>query len=430
MSKKIQGPVDEKQLWHGTSKESSEAICRQNFDFRISGSNVGTLYGQGSYFANNASYSDKYSRPESNIRRMFLVRVLVGSFVKGKPEYKRPPPKDPNEPLGDLHDACVDNELNPSIYVVFDKSQAYPEYLIEYKRSSDPNSPARLPASVPKASTVRTSTSGYSKSQAKASAAVGPSMSSVNTSYMSKTYSDPLAASSGSRYSASSSPSSSSLSSMSSDYTSNTTRATQPAQGLGATGVARTSASNTSARASGSNGSYSPYTSQTSRSSNTTRITQQADQGFDALAAARASVNPSYNSASASWSSDRYSGSTSRSSDPQGASSQTSASSYDPFGSPTQAPPHSSSSRPTPAYTSSASMSNLSSNTSGFGMGRATPSAPNLSDINDDHFSSTYSHVPPPGSTRYSPGSRTAETSRPSSSSSNESDNKKSCCIQ
>ena len=331
MSKKIKGPVDEKQLWHGTSKESSEAICRQNFDFRISGSNVGTLYGQGSYFANNANYSDKYSRPESNIRRMFLVRVLVGSFVKGKPEYKRPPPKDPHEPLGDLHDACVDNELNPSIYVVFDKSQAYPEYLIEYKRSSDPDSPARLPASVPKASTVRTSTSGYSKSQAKASAAVGPSMSSVNTSYMSKTYSDPLAASSGSRYSASSSPSASSQSSMSSDYTSNTTRATQPAQGLGATGVARTSANNTSASASGSNGSYSPYTSQTSRSSNTTRITQQADQGFDALAAARASVNPSYNSASASWSSDRYSGSTSRSSDPLGASSQTSASSYDPF---------------------------------------------------------------------------------------------------
>ena len=100
------------------------------------------------------------------------------------------------------------------------------------------------------------------------------------------------------------------------------------------------------------------------------------------------------------------------------------------FGSPTQAPSHSSSSRPTPAYTSSASMSNLSSNTSGFGMGRATPSAPNLSDINDDHISSTYSHVPPPGSTRYSPGRRTAEASRPSSSSSNESDNKKSCCIQ
>ncbi|XP_072035091.1 uncharacterized protein [Amphiura filiformis] len=156
MTKKNKGqPVLEKQLWHGTKKESSEAICRQNFDFRISGSNVGTLYGQGSYFACKARYSDSYSTTENNLRRMFLVRVLVGSFVAGKREYKRPPNINPDDPLSDLYDSCVDREVDPSIYVVFDKAQTYPEYLIEYVRSTDQPTLIRQPAPpVPRSSSV------------------------------------------------------------------------------------------------------------------------------------------------------------------------------------------------------------------------------------------------------------------------------------
>ncbi|NWU67962.1 PAR12 polymerase, partial [Pterocles burchelli] len=120
--------VKEKLLFHGTSSSHVEAICTHNFDWRICGSN-GTCYGKGTYFARDASYSHAYCQPAVKTKIMFVARVLVGDYVKGDASYVRPPSK------GGLrfYDSCVDNELNPSIFVVFEKYQIYPEYLIEYK---------------------------------------------------------------------------------------------------------------------------------------------------------------------------------------------------------------------------------------------------------------------------------------------------------
>ncbi|KFP01744.1 Poly [ADP-ribose] polymerase 12, partial [Calypte anna] len=119
--------VDERLLFHGTSSRYIEAICQQNFDWRICGLH-GTVYGRGSYFARDASYSDHYCKKESNGKIMFLARVLVGDFTLGKSSYVRPPFKDQHN----FYDSCVDNLSNPSIFVIFDKQQIYPEYLIEY----------------------------------------------------------------------------------------------------------------------------------------------------------------------------------------------------------------------------------------------------------------------------------------------------------
>uniref|UniRef100_A0A8C8RHT0 Poly(ADP-ribose) polymerase family member 12 n=1 Tax=Pelusios castaneus TaxID=367368 RepID=A0A8C8RHT0_9SAUR len=120
--------VSERYLFHGTSKKHIDAICQQNFDWRICGLH-GTAYGKGSYFARDASYSDNYSKTDSHIKTMFLARVLVGEFSLGCSSYLRPPPKD-NE--NNFYDSCVNNLLNPSIFVIFEKHQIYPEYLIEY----------------------------------------------------------------------------------------------------------------------------------------------------------------------------------------------------------------------------------------------------------------------------------------------------------
>ena len=46
--------VNERQLFHGTNPEIVEAICKQNFDWRLHGKNA-TVYGEGSYFALNSS---------------------------------------------------------------------------------------------------------------------------------------------------------------------------------------------------------------------------------------------------------------------------------------------------------------------------------------------------------------------------------------
>ncbi|XP_038078615.1 protein mono-ADP-ribosyltransferase PARP12-like [Patiria miniata] len=122
-------------LFHGTEKHVIEAICQQNFDHRVSGSRVGTKYGQGSYFSKSAKYSDAYASPDSKGRgRMFLVRVLVGSYTRGDPKYRRPPLRDTSKLHGPLFDSCVDNPIDPLIFVIFDRNQVYPEYLITYKK--------------------------------------------------------------------------------------------------------------------------------------------------------------------------------------------------------------------------------------------------------------------------------------------------------
>ena len=68
----------EKLLFHGTTRDVIDAICKQNFDHRMRGKN-GTMYGEGSYFAVKASYSKKYSNQGGGKTRfMFLASVLTG----------------------------------------------------------------------------------------------------------------------------------------------------------------------------------------------------------------------------------------------------------------------------------------------------------------------------------------------------------------
>ncbi|KAM6091270.1 protein mono-ADP-ribosyltransferase PARP12-like [Theristicus caerulescens] len=123
--------VNEKLLFHGTDTAFMKAICIHNFDWRICGSN-GTNYGKGSYFARDASYSHAYCQPVTKTNSMFVARVLVGDYIKGNAAYVRPPTKSSDRLR--FYDSCVDNELNPSIFVVFEKHQIYPEYIIEYKQ--------------------------------------------------------------------------------------------------------------------------------------------------------------------------------------------------------------------------------------------------------------------------------------------------------
>ncbi|KAM3910420.1 uncharacterized protein RB166_020971, partial [Leptodactylus fuscus] len=126
--------VKEIRLFHGTEKTHIDAICNQNFDWRICGIH-GTVYGQGSYFARDASYSHNYSTPTlGGTRTMFVARVLVGDYITGNPHMKRPPLRPGSSTR--YYDSCVDNAANPSIFVVFEKHQIYPEYLLEYEEEA------------------------------------------------------------------------------------------------------------------------------------------------------------------------------------------------------------------------------------------------------------------------------------------------------
>lgn len=59
------GTVNEQQLYHGTDSSVVDAICKKGFDWRVCGKN-GTMYGQGTYFAVNASYSHQYTDIKAN----------------------------------------------------------------------------------------------------------------------------------------------------------------------------------------------------------------------------------------------------------------------------------------------------------------------------------------------------------------------------
>ncbi|KAH3846128.1 protein mono-ADP-ribosyltransferase PARP12-like isoform X1 [Dreissena polymorpha] len=133
-------PVDKRPLFHGTdSLDTVRGICVNNFDFRLCGKNA-TAYGQGAYFARDAKYSHTFTKPDENMERFMLqANVLIGNYTKGDPQYRRPPEKP--DKGHELFDSCVDDEDDPSMFILFDKNAYYPEYLIQYKHSDDESSP-------------------------------------------------------------------------------------------------------------------------------------------------------------------------------------------------------------------------------------------------------------------------------------------------
>ncbi|XP_061084997.1 protein mono-ADP-ribosyltransferase PARP12-like isoform X2 [Conger conger] len=95
--------VNERLLFHGTFSIHVDAICQQNV-------------GKGSYFAEDASYSHVFTGT-SEVRTMFVCQVLVGYYGYGDSV---------------LYDSCVDNIHDSSVFVVSEKHQVYPEYILKY----------------------------------------------------------------------------------------------------------------------------------------------------------------------------------------------------------------------------------------------------------------------------------------------------------
>ncbi|RXN18969.1 poly [ADP-ribose] polymerase 14-like protein [Labeo rohita] len=122
----------ERILYHGTSKESCTSIMNTNFNRSLAGQNA-TAYGQGTYFAVNASYSSNpiYAVPAADGNQyMFVARVLTGYHTRGQTNIRTPPVRVAPD---HLYDSVVDNMQNPFMFVVFHDCQAYPDYLITFK---------------------------------------------------------------------------------------------------------------------------------------------------------------------------------------------------------------------------------------------------------------------------------------------------------
>ncbi|KAL4629917.1 poly ADP-ribose polymerase 10 isoform X1 [Arapaima gigas] len=121
----------ERTLYHGTSETSVKEICIHGFNRSFCGKNA-TVYGQGVYFAVNSVISvlDQYSPPNADGHKfVFVTKVLTGDFTKGKHEMKAAPLKEDSEiPL--RYHSVTDSMESPTLFVIFNDTQAYPEYLI------------------------------------------------------------------------------------------------------------------------------------------------------------------------------------------------------------------------------------------------------------------------------------------------------------
>ncbi|XP_040887490.1 protein mono-ADP-ribosyltransferase PARP14-like [Toxotes jaculatrix] len=129
-----EGGAGEKLLYHGTTQDNCDSIMKTGFNRSFAGQNA-TAYGQGTYFAVNASYSAKptYSKPAADgSQLMFVARVLTGAYTVGNSTMKVPPLRN-SQQQHDRYDSLVDKIDNPKMYVVFHDNQAYPDYLITFK---------------------------------------------------------------------------------------------------------------------------------------------------------------------------------------------------------------------------------------------------------------------------------------------------------
>lgn len=118
-------PCEEKMLYHGTNESVANIIIHNGFDPT---KNRRALYGRGSYFAKNASYSRDYSPPATDeVSFMLICSVLVGNVsVYGV-----------NQLIDTTRfDNSVDHIRNPTIYVTPYTFGAVPRYMIAFYRNA------------------------------------------------------------------------------------------------------------------------------------------------------------------------------------------------------------------------------------------------------------------------------------------------------
>lgn len=138
----------EQYMFHGTKKEVIDVLCQRGFDARVGA--LGGLFGAGCYFAESASKSDQYV-PNDGEYFMFLCRATLGTpFVTPRQHrnIRRPPTVDGqfdswppssaarcDSVVGNIKKYDSSSVLDKfREFVVYDHTQCYPEYLIEYER--------------------------------------------------------------------------------------------------------------------------------------------------------------------------------------------------------------------------------------------------------------------------------------------------------
>ncbi|KAL7638080.1 UNVERIFIED_CONTAM: hypothetical protein RMT77_011705 [Armadillidium vulgare] len=122
--------LNEQYLFHGTSKSVIDKICEQNLDWRLYGTNVGNVYGKGTYFSSSAAVSNSYAaNDEHGFKWMLIILVLVGKACVGDSTFVIPPV---NPSTKTRFDSTVESAVNPCIFVKYNLDDYYPAYIVKY----------------------------------------------------------------------------------------------------------------------------------------------------------------------------------------------------------------------------------------------------------------------------------------------------------
>eukprot|EP00747_Dinoflagellata_sp_TGD_P153428 gnl/TRDRNA2_/TRDRNA2_177390_c0_seq3.p1 gnl/TRDRNA2_/TRDRNA2_177390_c0~~gnl/TRDRNA2_/TRDRNA2_177390_c0_seq3.p1 ORF type:complete len:251 (-),score=4.56 gnl/TRDRNA2_/TRDRNA2_177390_c0_seq3:31-759(-) len=135
---RLDATVNEVMLWHGTKADYVPSIEKTGFDERLS--SMSGMYGAGIYFSPEACKAAQYAPWKSDglgqrKHYMFYCRVVLGQpyhASRNQPQRRRPPTMDGTQGLP--HDSILVGSGGGQVHrevVVFDRTQVYPEYLVE-----------------------------------------------------------------------------------------------------------------------------------------------------------------------------------------------------------------------------------------------------------------------------------------------------------
>ena len=118
-------------LFHGTRANAPEVIYKSDagLDSRLGGG----MWGNGTYYALNSSYSVNYAHPAADgTKEMFLCEVLVGDFIQLPSDgtLKKPPAK-PNSTQ--CYHSVKGNTGGSDIWITYEPAMSYPHFLINYQ---------------------------------------------------------------------------------------------------------------------------------------------------------------------------------------------------------------------------------------------------------------------------------------------------------
>jgi len=138
--RRMRSEVNETYLWHGSSPRAVMGIATEGFNLDLSGSNVGSMFGRGAYFAESSSKADEYSRDDKEGYFQGCFAMLLCRAVVGEAQVLQQADYEAHDRVGrgQRFDSTVgDRESAVGTYrefVVPVADAIYPEYAVIYER--------------------------------------------------------------------------------------------------------------------------------------------------------------------------------------------------------------------------------------------------------------------------------------------------------